>query len=142
MRNLTLVSLICLLTACTAGGSSDYTQVVSGWRGGNANDLLRVWGKPYMTVVTGGKTTYTYQRSGPFDPGSLTYSPSVGVVPRSKGAAIVTQNPTVNSPLNRNTTVYCTTVFTAAPNGKIIAVSTYGNRCYSNMSDLGNPKGR
>lgn len=141
MRNILLASLSCLLAACTASGGGDYTQIVSSWRGGNSADLLNAWGTPYTTVVNGSKTTYTYQRSGAFDPASLTYSPSIGIAPRSKGVAIVTESPTATSPLHRNTTIYCTTVFTAV-NGKIIATNVFGNRCNTNTSGLGNPRGR
>lgn len=141
MQRALLLGLALLLAGCDATTGGYYNQTVKSWRGGNSNDLLRLWGQPDETLASPGKVLYVYRRQSSHD-SHPTYSPTVGVHAREKGVNVVTTPPTINSPMNRSPTSYCVTVFTATPQGKIIDTDSQGTNCFSGIpTNLANPKG-
>lgn len=141
MRLLVCLLISLILASCSAGSRGYYTQSVQSWRGGNVTQLTQAWGPPSMTMQNGANINYVYKQQS-FYSSNATYSPSIGV-DRDGRAAVVTTNPTINTPWNRGFAAYCLTVFTATPQGKIVDTNIQGSNCYVSQSKalgLANPK--
>lgn len=142
MRLLTCLGFSLLLAGCAASSSGYYTQSVQSWRGGNAKDLVKVWGTPNSTMAdAGGGMVYVYKRQNFYNSNSI-YAPSIGVNSVT-GTPVITAMPNVNTPWNRGLSAYCLATFTANAEGQIVDTFIQGTNCYiseSRAKALANPK--
>lgn len=145
MRQLMLLVITCLLSAC-ATTSSNYTQTVTTWRGGNVKTLFERWGTPNdQAFDPSGNTAYFYTKNTtPRFPS--TASPSIGVNYSRQGSPVITTNSAVmNGAARGNTGLSCTAIFTVNKKGQIINTEVHGVGCNlgGNLSEnMINPNGK
>jgi len=113
------LSFVALIIGCATTSTVSYDRVLAQWTGSSAEDLVRAWGPPNLTLKTeGGRQLYVYEeRPTTNEPPA---APSIG--PLGAGAS----NPgwrTLN--LNR----WCRTEFEVEPGGKIVGSKYTGNAC-------------
>lgn len=131
--NIAIISFLCAcLISCAT--EQNYGIVVHSWRGGNQNELYRVWGYPdkieklpnghnllvYHQVERGTNPVYT-------TPGSTT------VQTNAQGTTYInTTQSTVSGGGSYNYT--CTTWFELDKSGTIVATNFRGNNCVANQN--------
>ena len=143
MRILISIGFIILLSSCATTTTNYYSQTVQGWRGGNAQTLVSVWGTPdSRTAGPNGTIIYTYKTEN-YRANTGRYSPSVGVSFTRGGAPAMTTQPSTNFSIDRGLSLSCTTMFVVDRNGKIVDTQSQGNNCNGSASfsrSKGNPK--
>lgn len=130
MRFITCFSLVALLAGCTSMTTNYYTQTVQGWRGGNANTLVKRWGAPDQKITgPNGNTAYVYKTES-YQASNIGTSPEVGVnfTPGGKPVIITKSNPNFHT--SRGLSITCVTVFVANAKGVITDVQAQGRNCY------------
>lgn len=134
MRQAIIISLTFLIMGCSSMTTNHYTQTVQSWRGGNANTLVKTWGKPDKIAQTRtGDIVYFYNTRS-YSNNSRQTSPAIGVSVSREGRPILANNSPTNTWYRGSVTQTCTAAFVTNKQGKIIDTQTNGAGCFGSAN--------
>lgn len=134
MRLYIIFGLTILLTGCASSMNNYYPQAVQSWRGGTANNLVKVWGRPdKVASSSNGNTYYVYETQNYRNTSASAY-PAVGMHVSSTGRPVMTGGDMAAGNWNRGAlSIACVAVFEANKSGQIVGTDIKGSNCYGSQ---------
>lgn len=132
MRLMMWLGPLLLLSGCATSTANYYTQTVSGWRGGNAKNLVSHWGQPDQKVISpSGSTTYVYHTQS-YRTYHYPTSPPVAANYSEGGRPVIVPmtNTTLNNEDRRFMSIPCTVIFETNSKGVVTRTKVQGSGCY------------
>lgn len=131
MRFIPLLLSTILLASCATTMTNYYQPTVQSWKGGQATELMKRWGRPDKMVRTpNGHTVYLYETETYHNATNQSYS-AIGMHVGTDGRAVMTAPTAAGTSWNRGSlSTNCLALFEADKNGKILDIKTQGTNCF------------